>query len=289
MVRSISPNKGFSGHTTDVVISGDNFLKSPTSSTFRAFLDADPLTGVTWVDSHTLQATVPAGLAAGTKALVVENAYGKQGRLAGAFTVQTTPGAALAVRRRDTQPATVNVSQPITVTAQVKNAGSAQATGVVAALTLTSTDGASASVTNGPDPASVPTLAADEVTTFTWTLVATAAGTLTIEAGATGQDSFSSMVVTSDPVSVDETIQLPAGLTATVVAGRAEADVNQVIPATLTVANGGTATADLASVVFSPSGTATGASCTGLTPAMPQSVGAGESRCRLSLHGDRGG
>ena len=235
------------------------------------------------MDSHTLRAVIPAGLDAGPKTLTVENAYGKRGSLPDAFTVQTTAGAALAVVLTLT-PGTVNVGQTSTVQARVRNAGSAAATAVVASVKLSSVDGASGSVTAGPDPASVPMLEPGETTTFTWAVAATGPGRLTIEADADGQDVFSNQPVSSAPVSADEIVQLPAGLTATVVAtnnvvpSRHTVDVRQPISVTFSVANGGTATADLSSVALVTSGTATGVSCTGPLPGMPQSVGAQENR-----------
>ncbi len=290
----------FSGDRKRVTIKGNNFLATATGDTrHHAFVDGVELTGwrpgvppepaivevdqVQWVDSHTLRAVIPAGLEAGSKTLTVENAYGKRGSLKDAFTVQTTAGAALAVDLSLT-PTTVNVGQTLTVQATVKNAGSAAATGVVASLKLSSTDGASGSVTAGPDPTSVPTLAPGESATFSWAVTATGPGTLAIEVGATGQDVFSNLPVTSDPVSESEVVQLPAGLTATivatnaVVASRHTVDVGQAISVTFSVANGGTATADLSSVALVNTGTATGVTCTGPSPAIPQSVGAQEKR-----------
>ena len=90
--RAISPNTAFSGLSTPVTITGDDFLARPTGNggaldtTHRAWLDGAELTGVTWIDSHTLRATVPAGLTAGAKALKVQNAYGETGSLTNAFT-----------------------------------------------------------------------------------------------------------------------------------------------------------------------------------------------------------
>lgn len=290
----------FSGDRERVIIKGNNFLATATGNTHhRAIVDGLDLTGwrpgvapepaivevdqVQWVDSHTLRAVIPAGLDAGSKTLTVVNAYGKQGSLANAFAVQTTAGAALAVDLTLT-PGTVNVGQTLTVQVAVKNAGSAAATGVVASLKLSSTNGAAGRITAGPDPASVATLAPGDTSTFSWAIAATGAGTLAVEADAQGQDMFSNLPVSSAPVSKNEVVQAPAGLTATIVAAnpvdalRHSVDVGQAISVTFSVQNGGTATADLTSVALSPTGTATGVTCTGPTPAMPQSVGAGEKR-----------
>jgi hypothetical protein len=295
---AIDPDSGYSGHATPVVITGDNFLARSTGSGLdsrhEAWLGSTPLEHVTWIDSHTLHADVPAGLPAGTSTLRVRNAYGREGTLADAFTVLTSPGGALAVTSVVVTPAAVNVGQTATVTATVASAGDAAVTNVIPSLpqSLTSPDGGAASVTDGPSPSSVATLAPNASTTFTWTVQATAAGQvdelgatvpLALPVTASGDDSFSGEVVQADTREGQLVVDEPAGLIATVVAGRTTVDVGQPVPVTFSVTNGGTASANLNPPVPSASlavagGGSGSASCTAPSPAGVTTVGAHASR-----------
>ena len=80
-VDSIVPNHGPASSATDVLIVGAGFQ---TGVTVR--LDADPIT-VVHVDATTVEATVPMGLASGTKTLVVKNPDGAPVTIAAAYTV----------------------------------------------------------------------------------------------------------------------------------------------------------------------------------------------------------
>ncbi len=84
---SITPNTGLNTGATAVTINGVNFFDPPT-----ARLNAVPLQGVTFVNSTTLNATVPSGLAAGIYDLYVTNPgpLSPTGVLVNAFTVQNT-------------------------------------------------------------------------------------------------------------------------------------------------------------------------------------------------------
>ena len=275
VVRSITPATGYSGSATPVVISGDNFLISPTSSVVLAWLDQAALTNVVWIDVHTIHATVPAGLSSGTKTLRVQNAYGKQGSLANAFEVDSLSLGALSATVT-ALPGTVSVGQAVTLTATVSNVGTGTVTAIQPNEVETSSiDGAAATVT-GPDPASLASLAAGDSTTFTWVVVPTAVGHLDLAVSVAGNDVFSGQKVPSPPVTAEVLSQLPAGLVATISASRSTVDANQPVTITFTVTNGGQAGAIVNAVVSQVlSGTAT---CQTVTPAPPITVPAGGSR-----------
>ncbi|HVO19754.1 MAG TPA: IPT/TIG domain-containing protein [Anaeromyxobacter sp.] len=284
-VTSITPSKGFSGNATAVTITGDNFLFSPTSSRIRAWLDGTELTdtegkpgSVTRLDVHTLKATVPAGLSAGKKTLVVENAYGRQGSLANAFTVESLAEGALSATVTP-NPATASVGQTVSLTATVQNTGSGTVAAIVPnQVAASSTDGAAGSVT-GPDPASVATLAPGDTATFTWQVVLTAAGHLDLAVSAAGSDVFSGLEVASPPVTGSVLVQVPAGLVATISPSRPTVDVGQTVTLDFMVTNGGEAAANVTGVT--PSGVA-GCGTVTVTPAVsvasPAVIPSGSSR-----------
>jgi hypothetical protein len=307
---AITPATGYSGHATPVTITGDNFLARPTGSGLdtrhQAWLGSTPLDAVTWTDPHTLQASVPAGLPAGALTLRVRNAYGREGTLEKAFTVQTAAGGALAVTQVAVAPAEANVGQAVTVTATVESVGSAAVNRVVPALpsSLSSTGGAAASVTGGPTPAAADALPPGQSATFTWTVLATAAGTvddqgapipLELPVVASGEDAFSGLLVQADPRAGTLVVDQPAGLTATIVAGRATADVAQDVPVTFTISNGGTAAANLdaptpSAALALTGGGAGSATCAAVSPAGATTVGPRASRsftwtCRAGAAG----
>ncbi|UCC65352.1 MAG: IPT/TIG domain-containing protein, partial [Anaerolineae bacterium] len=87
-VTSITPDTGVNTGATAVTITGSSFFDTPAFPTAR--LGVVSLQGVTFADSSTLAAVVPAGLAAGTYDLYVANPgpLAPTGVLSDAFTVQ---------------------------------------------------------------------------------------------------------------------------------------------------------------------------------------------------------
>ncbi|HIP97459.1 MAG TPA: hypothetical protein EYH32_09640, partial [Anaerolineae bacterium] len=67
-VLGITPNEGLSSSTTDVVITGTDFVDTP-----GVYIGATPALGITWLDSATLTGTVPAGLSPGIYNVTVRN------------------------------------------------------------------------------------------------------------------------------------------------------------------------------------------------------------------------
>jgi hypothetical protein len=206
--------------------------------TFLAWMGDRPLETVRWVDEETLSATVPAGLAAGSRDLRVQGPFGTSGELAGAFTVDAPAQAALTATIA-TQPTRVNVGQSIVVTLTVVNTGTASATNVVPeGPTVTGTGTVGAPI--GPSPASIAALAPGASGGFTWTYPATVTGSVAFDGAARMTDASggTSRVVTDPAHPARAEIDRPAALTATLPAAGSVA-IGQEFTVVMTVVNGG--------------------------------------------------
>jgi len=183
---SVAPNRGFTGNSTPIVIHGAGFSVravqpasggAPTiDDTFQAWLGDNPLVDVHRIDEETLSATVPPGLTPGLKALRVQGPFGTSGQLANAFTVEGTALAAISLTIA-AAPATVSEGQSITVTMVVTNTGTTAATNTIPDTPPVAGTG-TATLSTGPTPASIDTLAPGNSGTFTWSYLATGAGTV---------------------------------------------------------------------------------------------------------------
>ena len=256
---TVEPGRGFAANITPITILGDGFSVrtiqsssggAPTvDETFQAWIDDQPLQDVWRVDGQTLSATIPAGLPPGAKALRVQGPFGTSGVLQNAFTVEGSARAAMAAAIT-AAPATVSVGQAITVTLTVTNGGTSAATAVTPAAPTVTGPGTVGTPT-GPDPASIATLAPGASGTFTWTYLATGAGTLAFSGAASATDSFSGATVTSsmDPAHpAQATVVTGTGLVADLTPGRTPAlpagqpftvNVGQAFTLSLSVTNTG--------------------------------------------------
>ena len=244
-------------------------------SDFRSWLGSTELEEVTWVDVKTLHATVPTGLTAGTHSLVVEGPFGRQGQLESAFTVLNKPPGSLTVSV-EALPAVVSAGQAVTVTATVANGGSGEVASIAPGEpTVAAPTGVEVVRTSGPVPASIPSLAPGGEGTFSWSFVASAAGTLTFGASVAGRDVLSESPVKADTATAAQVaVQLPAALGATlsaprlvalgmefevsmVVTNAGEAEAERVVPGPLDLAPG-SVPATLESGPFPPSETIPG-------------------------------
>jgi Tol biopolymer transport system component len=87
-VRAIEPNEGYNDAATGVTILGSAFATTPApSARLRGNAGTFEFDGETAADAGRLEATVPAGLPAGTYDLVITNPNGKSATLPRAFTV----------------------------------------------------------------------------------------------------------------------------------------------------------------------------------------------------------
>lgn len=89
-IAAISPTEAYSDQTTVITISGANFVATPTVRLNNAFL-----ANVTFINSNTLTATVPAHLPGGTYTLTVTNPDMQSASLVNAFNVMLTTDGSL--------------------------------------------------------------------------------------------------------------------------------------------------------------------------------------------------
>ena len=287
---SVAPNRGFTGNATPIVIHGAGFsvrAVQPASGgapkvddTFQAWFGNDPLTDIRRVDEQTLTATVPRGLTPGLKTLRVQGPFGTSGELTKAFTVEGTALASIALDIA-AAPATVSEGQSISVTATVTNTGTTVAANSVPG-TPTVTGTGAASLSTGPDPASIAALGPGDSGTFAWSYLATDAGTLLFAGSAQATDTFSATTISAvtDPTKPAQvTVQRPGALGASFPASGSAA-LGQEFPVTMTVTNvGGAAVQNVvpAAPAVAPAGLATLKAGTGAVPPSLVSLASGES------------
>jgi uncharacterized protein (DUF58 family) len=272
--RSVTPSSGFAGLTTAVQIAGDGFVARPTSdghvdTLHRAWLGDTELADVTWVDAHTLTATVPAGFSPGVLPLKVVNAYGRAGTLAAAFTTLAVPAsvsASIAVSR-----SAAALGQPVDVTFTVANGG----TGAADLAAVTPSYTGPTTTCGAVTPATPVTLGAGESQRYTWSCTGTAEGALVLTATVTATDATSGTpldVAAASPAEV--AIQAPAALAAALsVAGSpGTVQVGQAFTLQAVVSNHGGAAASLSSLTVTPEE----AGCGAPAPPLPQAVAGGQ-------------
>ena len=270
--KGIDPSTGMAGVATAVRITGDDFLARPNGSQLdtrqRAWLDDVELADVTWVDVHTLTATVPASLTPGAKTLRVQNAYGGQGTLANAFTVMNA-SSRLAASLTVNHP-TVALGQPIDVTFTVRNGGS----GAADMTSVTTSQTGAAATCGTPSPAPPVRIDAGGSQVFTWQCTGSSPGNVVLEATAAGTDSSSGAPLSVSAATGQVAVQAPAALAATLsVDGSPSAvAVGQAFTLRLAASDTGGASASVNSLTVTP----LEAGCGAPTPALPQTVAGGQ-------------
>lgn len=191
---------------------------------------------------------------------------------AAAVTVQA--GAAVSAAAFTAAPSRASAGQAIALSLTLSNAGAAAAnvTAVTPAVSPTS-----AATCTAPAPAVPQALPGGASRTFTWSCTAAGPGTVALGVSATAADANSGAIVAIAPAPRDVTVDAPAALVATAfTAGAAAANVGQPVAVSLTLANGGEATAVLGAVLpsFSP---AVAGTCSAASPAPPVAVPGGAS------------
>lgn len=269
--RAMDPSSGFAGLATEVRITGDNFLARPSGAQLdtrqRAWLGDVELANVTWVDVHTITATVPADLAPGTKTLRVENAYGQQGSLANAFTVLSSSLAATLTPGRRT----AEVGQPVAITLTVRNGG----TGEAEVTSVTPSQAGTAATCGAVSPAPPLRVGAGLSQAFSWSCTGSAAGTLAVSAAVAGTDASSGAALTVTAATAHVVVQSPAALAAvlSVDGNPGSVTVGQAFTLRLVASDPGGASASVTSLVVTP----LEAGCGAPTPATPQTIAGGQS------------
>jgi hypothetical protein len=269
--QSVAPSSGYAGQQVGIQISGANFLARTDGSAVdtrqRAWLDGLELVEVTWVDSKTITAIVPAAITPGVKLLRVENAYGASGSLPAAFTVEKIPaGLAAAIAAGPS----ADVGQSIAVSFTVTNGGTGAATVTGVAPSAT---GAAASC-DAPTPALPLTLAPGASQLLGWSCTGSEAGALSLSGTVSGTD-----VTTGQPLSAvalapaQVAVQAPAALAASVSVDGAPASltVGQAFTLRLSASNPGGAATRLTALAVTPLASGCGAP----SPALPQAIPGG--------------
>lgn len=272
--RSIDPSTGFTGQPTAVRIDGDNFLVRPVGGQVddrhRAWLDDLELGDVTWIDAHTLGATVPAEITPGSKALTVENAFGRRGTLAGAYTAVELPAALAAAASVDGSPGVVGVGQALTLLLVASNPGGAPAE--VTSLAVTPVEAGC----GAPTPPTPQAVAGGRSITFAFTCAPATPGSFAPVLEVGGRDARSGGPLgAAATLAPALTVQAPAALTAAVGAVPTSLGLGQATEVTFYVTNGAgapTATVDAVTPWLAGSG---GATCSAVPHAGNVSIAAG--------------
>jgi hypothetical protein len=270
--RSVVPSAGYSGRTTAVRITGDNFLARPDAAQLdtqqRAWMGDTELSDVTWIDAQTLSATVPGEITPGVKVLKVENAYGRQGTLAAAYTARGAP-AGLSATIASGRP-TANVDQAIDVSFTVSNGG----TGTASVTAVVPSTAGPAAACGAVSPATPVALGVGASQVFTWSCAGSAEGMLVLDGTAAGTDFTTGQPLSANAVAADQVVvQAPPALAAAVsVDGNPSAVVvGQAFKLRLVVSNPGGAAAAVTALAVIP----LEAGCGAPTPGMPQTAAGG--------------
>jgi len=196
----VEPAAGYVSRDTPVLLRGDGFDPEVVQhlgggshlgldADFSAWVGDVELRDVRWVDSHTLAAVVPAGVAAGMYGLTVRGPFGS-GAAQGVYqAVDSVPAALVATV---TAPSRALVGADLIVTVTVTNSGSVPALGVAAGAV--SASGPAVSVQPPPETLDI---AAGASHSFTWHLDASAAGVLTLALPIAGTDAIDDSAVTA--------------------------------------------------------------------------------------------
>ena len=246
----VDPAGGPSEVETAITITGEHFYARAVQSLsahggvrvddgYSATLDGVPLQNVVRVSDTELRAVVPSGLANGVHALVVESPLGQAGTLARGWIASDLPPAQLVVT--PTAPAQVSNGQSFSVGLEVRNTGGAAALGVSPSVPQLTGTGAATMSGAAPAPQDIP---GGQSRLFSYPLVATQSGTISVSASASGVDEISlrpvdgpagsgQVLVQERPV-LDAVAQPPA---------QQIVSVGQTVSLSLVVTNSGTATA----------------------------------------------
>jgi len=239
---SIEPSVAYGSVPTAAVVRGDGFYVrgvqvasggTRVETRHRAWLGPLELADVTWLDEHTLQAVIPAGLPAGTYDLTVENALGDRGSTPAAF--RSLGGAPPALRAGIEAPPAANLGQTLSVTATVENDGDATALAVTPVL-LGSGAGSLALVGSAPAPADIPGRSAHA---FTWSYQAVALGDVALDLQGGGQDEGTGEPVPLPHAGTSFSVGRPATLAVQVLSAPALVNVGQEFDVTVRVQNAG--------------------------------------------------
>ncbi len=217
--EQVDPAKGYNEISKPVTIEGKNFFVKVTRNLegkeefviddhFTAILDLqgqpetlEPvvLKDVKHVDTKTLTATVPPGIAVGTYTLTLTGPYGLSGTLEDAYEATAPPEVLTATL--SASPAKVGLDGNITLTLEVSNQGQGAALGVTPSDPVISGIG-SVQLLSGPAPESFDSSPGGR-REFVWTYKALEVGEVIFESGAGGTNQYSGLPVQTGPAQTD--------------------------------------------------------------------------------------
>ncbi|MFL5313217.1 MAG: hypothetical protein ACJ79H_22510, partial [Myxococcales bacterium] len=206
---------------------------------YSASIGGVALRDVVRVSNTELRAVVPAGLAAGVHDLVVVSPYDQSGTLArGWLASDLTPAQLLASA---SVPPQVSTGQSFIAALEVRNTGGSAARSVAPSQLALSGTGTATLPAGNPPAQDIP---GGESRTFTWPMVASQPGTLSLAGSAAGVDEVSQRPVNASPAAGQVLIQQRSALdAATQLPAPMVVSVGQSIAFTLLVTNTGAATA----------------------------------------------
>ncbi len=224
----------------------------------------------------TYQATAP-----GTLAVTFSPTTGNDALLGGPLTATPPAPAQVTVQQPAaievtalSIPPSVAIGTDFTVSMTVSNTGGADASGVTpSGLTLSSVNGATATLKAGPTPAAARIPGGGGTTTFAWTYSATV-GSFLLSGGAAGSDANSGAAITAGVKPSNSNNSTNAGnaaIIATIKTAPASVTVGQTFPVVVTFTNPGTANVILFGAAPTP------AAASGPVPAAPSMLAAGQS------------
>jgi hypothetical protein len=215
--EQVEPPSGYNGVSQPVTIRGKNFFVKAVrklegsdefviDDNFSAVLELDgqqvPLGDVQHVDSETLEAVVPAGIALGTYTLTVTGPYQLSGTLADAYQATDQAPPVVFTPTLVASPEEVFLGGTITLSLSVSNTGRAAALGLVPSVPTTSGTG-SVQLLTGPLPESADVDPGGQVE-FVWTYEALTFGQVVFESAAAGANEHSGETASTGPVQSDQ-------------------------------------------------------------------------------------
>ncbi|MFL5365539.1 MAG: hypothetical protein ACJ781_08700 [Myxococcales bacterium] len=247
-VSRVDPAGGPQGSDVSIIIAGEHFYARVAESHggvriddgYEASLDGIPLRDVVRVSDTELRAVVPAGLPAGQHVLLVTSPFDQTASLARGYVVSDVPPARLVAFTK--APAQVSTGQSFTIDIEVQNAGGASAVGVSpSALQI----GGTATVTTTGAAPAAQDIPGGESRVFSFAMVATHAGSISVAASASGTDQVSQRPVVAPSATGEVVVQQRGALQSVAQAPAPQVvSVGQTVSLTIVATNSGTATAD---------------------------------------------
>lgn len=242
---AVEPATGRNDAPVDITVRGERFFIAVTQhleggeplavdARYEVKLSDVPLEAVTWLDTRTLTARVPAGLQPGPHRLTVTNPAGVSGTLDDAYrSVPLGPPVLSAIARFE--PSEVQLDETTRLVVDVTNSGESRAAALVLDAAVAGTCGL-----KQLDAPSAAELDAGAKLTFTWRFAGDRVGECTAEVRATATDVTSGQPVALAPVrSTPVLVRIPPLVETSLQLDRAVVSTGDVVTLTLAARNTG--------------------------------------------------